>query len=279
MMKNKKKAFMSTTFAMLMVFMLTLVSMAPLALGDGSTATATDIGDLKSATGCTDATTPVKTGEDVSIKITGGAGTLLIDDFREVDITFYGYFDQNDDVLVVTITDEDDSDNYIEVTFDPNSDEMYVDVEDHTSSGSSSESAIVDLGSSNEALDAWLLIEIVISATDEYDGTGSQLNVDVENKDAIEDYKLQSYELKGTYKVRKFNEGEWAVASGKIVYVDLIDMDAQAISSLGSYTWTIIILLLSIVMLFVFMWVGWWPFGGGPLGSTGKKIVSPFKRG
>ena len=270
---------MSTILAMLLVFMFAVVGMAPLAGADGSSANVTKTDDFDSSTGCTDVTSPLRTGETVSIKITGGTGTMELDDFREGELSFYAYFDQNDDILIVTITDEDDADNYIEITFDPNSDEMYVDVKDHTDSGSQTTDDVCDLGSSNDALDAWLLIEITITGTSEYDGTGSQLNVDVENKDAIEDYKLLSYELKGEFHVRKFNNAEFAVASGKIIYVDNIDFDVTSMSTLGNYTWTVLLIAIILVLLIVFLWFGWFPFSKGPLGRARKKIVSPLKKG
>jgi len=278
-MNNKPTKLMSTILAMLLVFMFAVVGMAPLAGADGSSADVTKTDDFDSSTGCTDVTSPLKAGETESIKITGGTGIIELDDFREGEISFYAYFDTNADKLGVKIVDEDDADNYIEIVFDPNGDEMYVDVKDHTDSGSQTVDEDVDLGSSNEALDAWLLIEITITGTREYDGTGSQLNIDVENKDAIEDFPLLSYELEGKFHVRKFNDAEFTVVSDQIVYVENIDMDVSSISTLGNYTLTVLIIAIALVLLIVFLWFGWFPFSKGPLGRSRKKIVSPLKKG
>jgi len=119
-----------TAYFMFSVAILTAVMVAIA----GSDATVTKSADFDSQTGCEDDTSTKPSGETEAIKMTtGDVGTITLDEWTALDLSFQARVEKSADRFVVTIEDDDDSANYIEITFTAwtSSAQVKVEVEDH----------------------------------------------------------------------------------------------------------------------------------------------------
>ncbi len=255
-----------SAFSMLSVFILVVLTMSMVAallvaaVGQpmittvsAETNTVTNIAELSSQVGCVDDAVIVMSGEDESIKMdaTADSGNIDLDDFTTMDASFYIYFYGTKCTLQVTIEDEDDSSNYIEITFTCDSSaKISVTVKDHTSTGSSDEEGAT---SDVDAYQDWALVDIdIFTSPASTDGTAKMLSLEVGGEKVIEDYPLATYEWKGKLKERKFTTLTVSPTvlhdSGDYINIDKFTTDT---GNEGYGGWNLVPILFLVLLLIV----------------------------
>lgn len=229
-------------FAMLMAFILLMLSVAPFAYAEGRSDKVTKTADFDFESGCLDDADTVRDGEAVSVYLSDSAyGTLTMKDFRTCDITFYAQVSGVDDTFQVVIEDDDDTENYVLIEFwARNGNAIDITVIDHTSLKQQEDEVSVAI----DIVGEWVLIDLAITNTPtEEDGTKKGLSVEVGGNKAYSGWELQSYEFQGKIKERKYNDLTWKVpTSGDELWADTIEADCGEGSSHG-YTWVFLVVV------------------------------------
>jgi len=215
----------------------------------GSDSTVTKSADFDSQTGCEDDTSTKPSGETEAIKMTtGDVGTISLDEWTALDLSFQARVENSADQFVVTIEDADDSANYLEITFTAwtSSAQVKVEVEDHIEGTSESTDNTESVASTGTGMvDNFITVDIDITdTTKSTDGSRQKISVSVGGTDIIEDHPLLSYELSTETKERNFEDISTTVkVSGDIAYFDLFDADSTS----GGWSWNTTWILLGIV--------------------------------
>jgi len=242
-------AFLMFTFA--------IIAAAMIAAADNDK-TVTKTAEFDSQSGCEDSTSIKPSGETESIKMTSGdKGVIELDDWTTLDLTFQARVENTGDQFVLTLEDEDDSANYIEITITgwSSNQQVKVEVDDHIEGSTASTDNTEDIGSGTGMVDTVVVVDIDIVETSKgTDGSKQQISVSVGGTDIIEDYELQSYELSTKTKERKLNDIITEVkVSGDIAYFDLYDAESSGGGGWGfNWTWIAIgtgLVVLSLVVI------------------------------
>ena len=236
-------------FAIVAALILT-ITMAVVVLVAASTESATDRSgfDAYSASGCTD-DTGVYHSTPSSIKLLSGWGEFNdMSRFATFDIDFYVYIDATSDWLYITVGDDEDSGNYIEIGIQcVSTTRTKVDIEDAYKSQTNS----IDNSEVVDTYSTWQAVSIKITHTEEvYDGTKTRLDAEIGGVDIIENYALRDSELSAEYEERTFDEIKFeSKGSEDTAHVDDIDIDTSGTGTTKINTTFIIIIFIAVLIV------------------------------
>ena len=217
---------------------------------DSASATDTSGFDTVSSSGVTDSTSIYRSSPK-SVSLIDGEGKFRMNDFREIVVEFYVFYDDYGQELDVFVTNKDDSQDWVRVRIRCSSaGTVKVTVKDEYQGESKTESE--NLGISNPR-DEWLFGSITIRDTSsKLDGTALEICAKVAGNTAVE-MNLQSSELKDV-EARRWNEIVFKSPSADdTIYIDDIKIETNDVR-VGNLTAVILAIAVPVAIYMVVAW-------------------------